>query len=76
MTLARREFSRHPPKGANVNTVQFPYDLVLSGGTVIDPSTGRNGRFDVAIAGGKIAAVEPDLSKAPRAKGSTCPARS
>jgi dihydroorotase len=47
-----------------VNTVQFPYDLVLSGGTVIDPATGRNGRFDIAIAGGKIAAIEPDLSKA------------
>ncbi len=47
-----------------MNTVQFPYDLVLSGGTVIDPATGRNGRFDIAIAGGKIAAIEPDLSKA------------
>src|SRR5919109_950134 len=33
------------------------YDLVITGGTVIDPATGRNGPADVAIAGGKIAAV-------------------
>ncbi len=49
-----------------MNTVQYPYDLVLSGGTVIDPATGLNGRFDVAVAGGKIAAVAPDLSQHPR----------
>jgi dihydroorotase len=49
-----------------VNTVQYPYDMVLSGGTVIDPATGLNGRYDVAVAGGKIAAVAPDLSQAPR----------
>jgi dihydroorotase len=49
-----------------MNTVQYPYDLVLSGGTVIDPATGVNGRFDVAVAGGKIAAVAPDLSQHPR----------
>jgi dihydroorotase len=46
-----------------VNTVQYPYDMVLSGGTVIDPATGLNGRYDVAVAGGKIAAVAPDLSQ-------------
>ena len=43
--------------------MQSNYDLILSGGTVIDPSTARNGRFDVGIVAGKIAAVEPDLSK-------------
>lgn len=48
-----------------MSATQFPYDLVLSGGTVIDPATGLNGRYDVAIAGGRIAAVEPDLSQAP-----------
>jgi len=37
------------------------WDLVLTGGRVIDPAAGRDGRFDVAIAGGKIAAVAPDL---------------
>jgi dihydroorotase len=48
-----------------VNTSQSPYDLVLFGGTVIDPATGLNGRSDVAIADGKIAAVESDLAQAP-----------
>ena len=47
-----------------MSPAQAPCDLVLSGGTVIDPATGLNGRYDVAIAGGKIAAVEPDLSQA------------
>jgi dihydroorotase len=47
-----------------MNTVSIHYDLVLTGGTVIDPATGLNGRYDVAIAGGKIAAVVPDLSQA------------
>ncbi len=46
-----------------MNTVSFPYDVVLTGGTVIDPATGLNGRYDVAITGGKIAAVVPDLSQ-------------
>ena len=47
-----------------MNTVQFPYDLILTGGTVIDPATGRNGRFDVAVTNGKVAAILPDLSGA------------
>lgn len=34
------------------------YDLILSGATVIDPAQGINGAREVAIAGGKIAAVE------------------
>jgi dihydroorotase len=42
-----------------------PYDLVLTGGTIIDPATNRNGRFDVAVSAGKIAAIAPDLSQAP-----------
>lgn len=48
-----------------MTTLATPYDLVLSGGTIIDPATDRNGRFDLAIADGKIAAIEPDLSQAP-----------
>ena len=47
-----------------MNTLQFPYDILLTGGTVIDPATGVNGRRDIAIAGGKIAAIAPDLSQA------------
>ena len=37
------------------------YDLLLSGGEVIDPGAGLRGVMDVAIAGGKIAAVAPSL---------------
>lgn len=33
------------------------YDLILRGGHVIDPANGINGVMDVAVAGGKIAAV-------------------
>jgi dihydroorotase len=40
------------------------FDLVLTGGTVIDPAGGVNGRRDVAVTDGRIAAIEPDLSRA------------
>jgi dihydroorotase len=35
------------------------HDLVLKNGRVIDPANKRDGRFDVAVKDGKIAAVEP-----------------
>jgi dihydroorotase len=38
------------------------YDLVLAGGTVIDPASGLHDRRDVGILGGRIAAIEPHLS--------------
>lgn len=38
------------------------YDLVIAGGTVIDPAAGMHERRDVAIADGRIAAVEPDIA--------------
>jgi dihydroorotase len=38
------------------------YDLLLAGGIVLDPASGRNGRFDVAIRDGRIAAIEPRLA--------------
>jgi dihydroorotase len=38
-------------------TNETTYDLLIAGGTVIDPGAGRNGRVDVAIVGGKVAAV-------------------
>ena len=44
--------------------VQPRYDLLLSGGHVIDPRNAINGVRDVAIAGGKIAAVAPRLNPA------------
>jgi dihydroorotase len=37
------------------------YDLLIRGGTVIDPAARIHDRRDVAISGGKVAAVEPDL---------------
>jgi len=40
------------------------YDLVLRGGIVIDPSQGLNGKSDVAVENGKIAAIRADIPKA------------
>src|SRR5258708_3689473 len=38
------------------------YDVIIKGGLVIDPSVGLDAVRDVAILGGKIAAVEPNLA--------------
>src|SRR5207244_4109594 len=40
------------------------YDIVIKGGRVIDPSVGLDGIRDVAIARGKIAAVEASITGA------------
>jgi dihydroorotase len=40
------------------------YDLLLQGGHVIDPKSGTSAVLDVAIAGGKIAAVAPRIDPA------------
>jgi len=40
-----------------------PYDLVLTGGTVLDPASGTNGRVDVAVKGDRIAAIGADLDR-------------
>jgi len=37
------------------------FDLLLTGGEVVDPGAGLRGVMDVGIAGGKIAAVAPSL---------------
>jgi dihydroorotase len=37
------------------------YDLVIAGGTVIDPGSGVSGRFDVAVHEGKVAAIAPAI---------------
>ncbi len=37
------------------------YDLLLTGGDVMDPAAGLRGVMDIGIAGGKIAAVAPSL---------------
>jgi len=39
-----------------------PFDLIIKGGRVIDPSVGLDATRDVAIAGGKIVAVEADIA--------------
>ena len=38
------------------------YDLIIKGGRVIDPSVGLDAARDVAIAAGRIAAVEPNIT--------------
>jgi dihydroorotase len=38
------------------------YDLVIKNGTVIDPSQGLHARKDVAVAGGRIRAIEDHIS--------------
>src|ERR1700761_7931817 len=43
------------------STVPGTYDLVLHGGRVIDPANGLDAILDVAVAGGKIAAVGANL---------------
>ena len=40
------------------------YDMLIQGGHVIDPKNGLNGRADVGVAGGKIAAVRPSIDAA------------
>jgi dihydroorotase len=44
------------------------YDLVLTGGRVIDPASGLDATMDVAIAGGKIAALAPALAVPPKTR--------
>ena len=40
------------------------YDLLLTGGDIIDPGGGHAGRADVAVLGGRVAAVGADLPRA------------
>jgi len=37
------------------------YDLLIKDGHVVDPSTGRDGEFDVAITRGRIAAIDTEI---------------
>jgi dihydroorotase len=38
------------------------YDLVLKGGTVVDPSAGLDGRHDIAVQDGAIARIAPGIA--------------
>src|SRR5688500_17178549 len=40
------------------------YDLLLKGGTVVDPSEQLNGVNDIAVQDGKIARIAPDIPNA------------
>jgi dihydroorotase len=65
--LNRREFVRAAAGTAMLTRISgaFPsaasYDLIVRGGRVIDPSLRIDAVRDIAITGGRIAAVEPDL---------------
>ncbi|MBO4209671.1 amidohydrolase/deacetylase family metallohydrolase [Micromonospora echinofusca] len=37
------------------------WDLLLTGGDLLDPGTGRTGRHDIAVHRGRVAAVAPEL---------------
>lgn len=39
----------------------MPYDLLIKGGHVLDPGQNRDGVFDIAISGSKIAAVAAEI---------------
>ena len=39
------------------------YDLLISGGYLVDPVNSLEGRFDVAIEGGKVVRVEAEISR-------------
>ena len=44
------------------------YDLLLKGGTVLDPSTKLDGKQDVAVQGGAIARIAPDIAETEAAR--------
>jgi dihydroorotase len=48
------------------------YDLLLTGGTVLDPAAGVRSAADVAFAGGRVAAVGDGLSRAGAAETVDC----
>ena len=49
-------------RAASVFAPQGGYDLIIKGGRVIDPSLRLDGVRDIAISGGRIAAVEPGIT--------------
>jgi dihydroorotase len=44
-----------------VNAMKSKFDLLLRGGRVIDPASGRDAIADIAVSGTDIAAIEPTL---------------
>jgi dihydroorotase len=39
----------------------MPYDLLIKGGHVLDPGQGLDGRLDIGVTDGRIAAIQPDI---------------
>jgi dihydroorotase len=39
----------------------MPYEVVIKGGHVLDPGQGLDGPMDIGIAGGRIAAIQPEI---------------
>ena len=46
----------------------MPYDLLIKGGHVLDPGMGVDGRLDIAVTNGVIAAIEPEIAAKDAAK--------
>lgn len=54
---------RGPAKGSGGEKLEMvSFDLLIKGGLVVDPASGRQGNFDVAMGGGQVARVEPEVS--------------
>lgn len=51
-------------RGASVLGADAKYDLLIKGGRVLDPSLRLDAIRDVAISGGRIAAIEPSIAAA------------
>ena len=49
------------PSTGRIRRAEPIYDLLLKNGNVIDPSSGRNGRLDIAIVGERIARIAANL---------------
>jgi dihydroorotase len=65
--MNRRQFVSAAAAGAAMfarvpNVLAATYDLIIKGGLVIDPSVGLDAIRDVAIVGGKIAAVDANIA--------------
>ena len=66
LALSAAAISPHEGRAARLtggNEVK-PYDLLIRGGKVVDPSQNLETERDVAITGGKIARVEADIPAA------------
>ena len=49
------------PKPTATAKLKQAFDLIIKGGRVIDPANGLDGKFDIGVKKGRIAAVAPSL---------------